>query len=150
MAKETYQKIDIAHEYLDMAMQLYMEKRDFFCAIHLAGAAEEIFGSHLQKEQRISHLAVKAQIQILAFEAGATPEYQEAKNMVLSSKNKIKHMDGDEDSTILIDPVFQARRWIDDALTNLYTLQEYTEKLKRPKSATQWKYEDYINAETSG
>ena len=143
MAEETYQKIDIAHEFLDVAMQLYMEKRNFFCAIHLATAAEEIFGAYLPKEQRISQLAVKAQIGMQAIDTGVAPEYKEVSKMLNRSKNKIKHMDGD--SAILVDPAFEASRWIEDALVNLGNLPE---KLKRTKSATQWKYGDYRNRKT--
>jgi hypothetical protein len=36
-------KLNIAVEYLDAAMQMYVDQRNFFCAIHLAGAAAELF-----------------------------------------------------------------------------------------------------------
>jgi len=60
MNKSTYNKIDIACEYIDLAMQCYVEGHNYFCAIHLAGAAEELFGAHLAKDKRISTVAWKA------------------------------------------------------------------------------------------
>ena len=47
MAEGVFTKLAIACEYLDLAMQLYVEQENYFCAIHLAAAAEELFGSHL-------------------------------------------------------------------------------------------------------
>jgi hypothetical protein len=56
-------KLDIAVEYLDAAMQMYIDQRNYFCAIHLAGAAAELFDGHLPKNTgtRISEIAWKCQ-----------------------------------------------------------------------------------------
>ena len=43
-------KLEIAREYLELAMQLYVERRNYFCAIHLAAAAAELFDRHLPEE----------------------------------------------------------------------------------------------------
>lgn len=135
-----YVKLDIAREYLDLAMQLYMEKRNYFCAIHLAATAEELFGKHLPKSKRIYNIALKAQKALRILESGHEPEnlemaHKEAKSVLLSSKNAIKHM-SDAETTISIDPVSEAVDWIEQALINFY-------KLKMLKSQTLLKFEDY-------
>jgi hypothetical protein len=46
MTNAVYSKLDIAYEYLETAMRLYVEETDYFSAFHLAAAAEELFGRH--------------------------------------------------------------------------------------------------------
>ncbi|TLG78633.1 hypothetical protein [Methylocystis sp. B8] len=149
MAEATYTKLDIAHEYLDTAMQLYIEKRSYFSAIHLAGAAEELFGRHLPKDERISTIALKAQIGFQVLESGKEVEYETAQKterkkalgITLGSKNSVKHMNDDgSDSTVTIDPVVEARNWIEDALINL-------EKLNLPKPKNYMKFVSCRNLE---
>jgi hypothetical protein len=40
-------KLAIAHEYLDAAIEFFLARTNFFCAINLTAAAEELFGAHL-------------------------------------------------------------------------------------------------------
>lgn len=47
-------KKDIATEYLNAAMQMYLRKENYFCAIHLAAAAFELFDLHLPKNRNCS------------------------------------------------------------------------------------------------
>jgi hypothetical protein len=47
MVEAVYRKLDIAREYLDAAIEFFLARHNFFCAIHLAAAAEELFGAHL-------------------------------------------------------------------------------------------------------
>lgn len=147
MSGADYSKLEIASEYLELAMQLYLEKRNYFCAIHLAGAAEELFGMHLPKDKRIFNIARKAQKALRIIETAKVPQNakehaeadREATQLVNWSKNTIKHLNDDK-TTITIDPVFEASRWIEQALINYY-------KLHLPKSSTLWKFEDYRNKE---
>ena len=53
MSTAVYSKIQIACEYLELAMKLFLSERDLFSAIHLAGAAEEILGQHLPKDSNM-------------------------------------------------------------------------------------------------
>jgi hypothetical protein len=147
MAKAVFTKLSIACTYLDMAMQLYIEERDYFCAIHLAAAAEELFGKHLPEQERIYTITRKAQRALHEIETGREPTKQELEAVVAYAKNAIKHenYDGGERS-VTLDPVFEARRYIEDALINFNKLRE-SEKYRRdlPKSPTMWKFEDYQN-----
>jgi hypothetical protein len=54
-------KLEIAREYLDAAIEFFLAQTNFFGAILLAAAAEELFGAHLPEGQRISTLAWKAE-----------------------------------------------------------------------------------------
>jgi hypothetical protein len=148
VAKATYTKVQIACEYLDAAMDMYIQKRNYLCAIHLAAAAEELLGMHLPAEQRICTLAMKAQMALQILGANPEPgndatwrvEHEKAKGIVLEPKNQIKHHDRGETDEVLIDPVFEAAHWIEQALINF-------EKLKLVKSAAYWRFIDYRNRE---
>ena len=61
MAEGVFTKLAIACEYLDLAMQLHVEQENYFCAIHLAATAEELFGSHLPEKDRMHTISWKAQ-----------------------------------------------------------------------------------------
>ncbi len=146
-AEAVYAKVDIATEYLDLAMQQYMEECNYFCAIHLAGAAEELFAMHLPEDERIFEVAWKAQKALDILEGGNEPKDESedkkrakrARHVLNWSKNTVKHMDQNQ-TTISIDPHFEAGYWIEQALVNFY-------KLNLPKSPTLWKFESYRKAE---
>jgi hypothetical protein len=130
-------KIEIAREYLDAAIEFFLARRSFFCAIHLAAAAEELFGANLPECQRISMLAWKAE-KALKSETGPTPSDGAARRSVNEWKNAVKHMDDGTSPTLTIDPTFVAEHHIEEALINFY-------KLKLQKSAAVWKFEDHQN-----
>jgi hypothetical protein len=70
-------KLEIAREYLDAAIEFFLARKNLFCAIHLAAAAEELFGAHLLKsdeesDERIFTLAWKAQKALIS-ETRPTP-----------------------------------------------------------------------------
>jgi hypothetical protein len=125
---------------ISTAIDFFLAGTNFFCAIHLAGAAEELFGAHLSESQRISTSAWKAE-RVLKFETdetGPIPTETEARRSVNKWKNEVKHMNDSACQTVTIDPAFAAERHIEHALINFY-------KLKLPKSATVWKFEEYQN-----
>ena len=66
MSKQVVSKREIAREYLDAAIEFYLTGTNLFCAIHLAGAAEELLGKHLPEDQRIFTSAWKAEKQLLS------------------------------------------------------------------------------------
>ena len=61
MSEQVVLKRDIAREYLDAAIEFYLAQTNVFCAILLAGAAEELLGKHLPEDQRIFNFAVRAE-----------------------------------------------------------------------------------------
>jgi hypothetical protein len=134
MAEQTVAKLDIAQEYLDLAIKLFLAGANFFCSIHLAGAAEELFGAYLPEDQRTFTLAWKAE-KALKSEAGQTPPDAAARKSVKEWQNEVKHMNDRRPGTITIDPAFAAEHHIEQAMINFY-------KLKLPKSAAIWRFEE--------
>jgi len=144
MARATYSKIEIASEYLDAAIEFFLARNNFFCVIHLAAAAEELFGAHLPEQQRIFTLAWKAEralksenpIQPHAETSSDAEANKEARKCVNEWKNEVKHMSDGNSSKLEIDPAFAAEYHIEQALINFY-------KLKLRKSAAIWRFEEH-------
>ena len=130
-------KLEIAGEYLDAAIELFTARTNYFSSIHLAAAAEELFGAHLPESQRILTLAWKAE-KALKSETGSVASDAAARRSVNEWKNDVKHMNDDTSRTITIDPAFAAEHHIEQALLNFY-------KLNLRKSAAVRKFEDHQN-----
>jgi len=139
--EEVYNKLHVACEFLDHAMQLYMEKRDLFCAVHLAATAEELFGMYLRPEDRILTKAVKAQKALHVLEKNEVPSDSDVLKLLLWPKNTIKHMKalGENDLNIVYNPIKKARHWIEQAIINHNKIF--------PKSQTMLRYEDCSSRE---
>jgi hypothetical protein len=142
MVEHEFSKLDIAREFLDAAIELFIGGRNFFCAIHLSAAAEELFGAHLPEDERISTSGLRAE-KALRSEIGLTPSDREAHRSVNEWKNEVKHMDDGARQTLTIDPQFAAEHHIEQALINFY-------KLQLRKSAAVWKFEDHQNHQAKG
>ena len=137
MTEVEVSKLEIASEYLDAAIGLFLAGTNYFCAIHLSAAAEELFGAHLPEDQRIFTLAWKAEKALMS-ETGQIPSDAVARRSVNEWKNDVKHMNDGASPKIRIDPVFAAEHHIEQALINFY-------KLNLRKSAAVWKFEDHQN-----
>jgi hypothetical protein len=134
-------KLEIAREYLDSAIEFFLGCTNFFCAIHLAAAAEELLGAHLPVSERIFASAWRAE-KALKSETEPTPPDRAARASVNEWKNEVKHMNDPAYRTVLIDPAFAAEHHIEHALSNFY-------KLNLQKSAAVWKFEDHQNSKTT-
>jgi hypothetical protein len=130
-------KLEIANEYLDAAIEFFLAQKSYFSAIHLAAAAEELFGAHLPESQRIFTLAWKAEKALMA-ETGSVPSDAAARRSVNEWKNDVKHMNDGTSPTIRIDPAFAAEHHIEQALVNFY-------KLHLRKSPAVWRFEGHQN-----
>ena len=137
MTERRVSKLEIAHEYLDAAIGFFLSAKNFFCAIHLAAAAEELFGAHFPEPQRVFSSAWKAE-KALKSEQGPIPTDAVARKSVNEWKNEVKHMDDSASGTVMIDAAFAAEHHIEQALINFY-------KLKLQKTASVWKFEDRQN-----
>jgi hypothetical protein len=49
MTEREVPKLEIASEFLDAAIEFFLAGCNFFCAIHLSAAAEELFGAHVSE-----------------------------------------------------------------------------------------------------
>jgi hypothetical protein len=137
MTEREIPRLGIACEFLDAAIEFFLAQTNFFCAIHLAAAAEELLGAHLPECQRIFTLAWKAEKALIS-ETGRSPSDVEARKRVNEWKNEVKHMNDGTGRTLTIDPPFAAEVLIEEALVNFY-------KLGLQKSAAVWKFEDHQN-----
>lgn len=144
MTEVNVSKLDIASEYLDAAIGFFLAGTNYFCAIHLSAAAEELFGAHLPKDQRIFTLAWKAEKELMpetkptVKDDKARKKDYKARKSVNEWKNDVKHMDDGASPTIRIDPAFAAEHHIEQALINFY-------KLNLRKSDAVWRFEDHQN-----
>jgi hypothetical protein len=133
--EQVVSKREIACEYLDTAIEFYLARTNLFCAIHLAGAAEELLGRHLPEDRRISTLAQKAE-KALKSKPGTTISDADAIRSVNEWKNQIKHMDNSDDATVTVDPMAAAEFHIRLALTNF-------NNLSLPETPAIRKFEDH-------
>ena len=142
MTEVEVSKLEIAREYLDAAIGFLLAGTNYFCAIHLSAAAEELFGAHLPEGERIFTLAWKAE-KALKSEAGSIPSDAAARRSVNERKNDLKHMNDGGTRTMMVEPAIAAEHHIEQALINFY-------KLKLRKSAAVWKFEDHQNHRVRG
>ena len=123
-------------------LSFFLARTNLFCAIHLAGAAEELFGAHLSENERISTLACRAE-KALKSERGTTISDSAARRSVNEWKNEIKHMNSSDCARLRIVPVFAAEHHIEHALVDFY-------KLHLDKSTAIWKFEDHQSRKIRG
>jgi hypothetical protein len=142
MVEREVSKLEIAQEFLDAAIEFFLARSNYFCAIHLSAAAEELFGAHLPKCERIRIAAWKAE-KALKSESGRTISDKEARKSVDAWKNEVKHMDDGTSPNLTIDPEFAAQHCIEQALINFYNM-------RLQKTAAIWKFEDHQNRRARG
>lgn len=126
MTTKEYQKREIAHSHLEAALELYFAGDRFFSALHLAGAAEEIFGKELQALDRPNVLdtdqaATSAISQALT---GRSVDRKVVADIANRARNAVKHLDPGGPRTVAMDPKAEAEDMLDRAITNYWRLFE--------------------------
>lgn len=129
---KTYQKKDIAVEYLELAMLEFMRGERFFCALHLAGAAEELLGMLVKISGKQSAFArIKAMFK--RYNENRKPHLpafsdEAVRLSMVGHKNSVKHLDikkdgetGD-DTTVTLDIKKEAQEVIQRAVENFNQL----------------------------
>lgn len=116
-------KIDIALELLDRAIHCYMNSKEYFSAIHLAGASEELLGEYVRdiggKDILTSFAEAMHKIGLLD---GNVLPVKENKKHLNNVKNSIKHKNNVHDDRIEIDEEMEARDMIERSISNFSTL----------------------------
>ena len=117
-------KLIVAVELLDRALRLYYEGGSDFSALHLAGAAEELLGKHVEdKVGQSSFASLKAAAVCFSkyLNAGGEESTPKAIAVVMNrAKNSTKHMDDMSDGSVSFDPRAEAHALLDRAVTNFY------------------------------
>jgi hypothetical protein len=116
-------KLEVACELLDRALRLYYEGGSDFAALHLAGAAEELLGRHVELaggEPSFKSLrAAAVRLSKYLSEDGAESEAKDIAALMNHAKNATKHM-GSKDAHVLFDPRSEAHDVLDRAVTDYY------------------------------
>ena len=133
-------KLEIARELLDRALRLYYEGGSDFAALHLAGAAEELLGRHVEKLGGESSFA-SLQQGAVRLSKYINPDKTESEpkaiaNVMNHAKNATKHMNKTDDDHVSFDPRAEAHDRLDRAVSDYYqAMAEYelpeTELIRR-------------------
>jgi hypothetical protein len=116
----------VALELLDRGLQMYFMK-SYFAAIHLAGAAEELFGQYLLiwKEGKPAaddfHDSVA---QLLGYQVSEIPQdlSRDLYRRIFHSRNRTKHLNAEGDHEISFDAAHEAEIVLGRALSNFYAV----------------------------
>jgi hypothetical protein len=105
MPEETVQRVDLAAEQLDVALQLFLDRRSFISALTLAGAAEEILGKallHRGMQNSLEHKfeAMAPIHQLLHRKPLARKAFVDDEN---KARNAAKHMGAPSDTSVTAD-----------------------------------------------
>jgi len=113
MSAQMHQRIDLATEQLDVALQLFLDKRSYVSALSLAGAAEEIFGKALDHQGKEHSLKYKfdAIAPIHHVLNGAPLAWRNFADDENRARNAAKHMRIPADATVTMD-IEDAALWM--------------------------------------
>ncbi|MBT3068775.1 hypothetical protein [Rhodoferax sp. U11-2br] len=143
MGEQTYYRLDLAKEQLDIALDLFLDQKKFSAAITLAGASEEIFGRAL-KLKGITPAVEKSYEAMARFhdelmgEKLDRTQYIDKENF---ARNALKHLQNDRGPTIEIDLEEAACWMLVRALQNGKLLEIVFE---RDRDFDNWFYENII------
>lgn len=113
-------KLNVAINQLQMAIDMFLENKDLFCIITLAGAAEEILGQYAKRSNEqtmVDLLTVK-----LKNEYSITLSDGDFKRNVLNNaRNTVKHFNDKESELIELDLEEEALTMLIRAIFNLHS-----------------------------
>ncbi len=130
------EKLVIATELLDRALQMYYEGNSYFASLHLAGAAEEILAVYVKKHggtssfESMRDFAVmlsKTEIVKNIIDDGVEPTPKNIADIMNRAKNTTKHMNETDDDLVRFDAQAEAKDLLDRAVTNYYHLMSFLE-----------------------
>lgn len=115
-----HSKIDIALEFLNLAVREYSNERNYISVIHLAGASEELFGKILQFNACESAIERARRLvrSWYSISRKDVPKNNEINRHILFVKNGIKHINKLSDLEISFDERKEARETIRRAIEN--------------------------------
>jgi len=129
-------KLEIADEFLDQAIECYLDKSKYVTALHLAGAAQEIYGKWLRcnKGQDFSSIMMN-HAETLAKEHSLTFDRKAHKKADKHAKNTIKHFDNKADRFAELDPQLDSVIMLSEAVTEHIMLKRIeTKNIERFKT----------------
>ena len=147
MAEKTYQRVDLAKEQLENALELFLRRGSFVSALTLAGAAEEILGKALSQRGEKTTLQheyplIKPVEELFRNEPFSWKEFVEKKNL---ARNAAKHMKDASVSIVTADLADEALWMIVRACDNHARLGLQETPLM--KEFEDWFYEHVVGLE---
>lgn len=129
-----YYKTDIATAQIDMACRIFLAGEDYFSALTLAGAGEEILGKILFKRGHPNAVEKDAETFALIKEihTGHKPDQKESRDVLNRARNEAKHfsVSGQDKDPIQVDPESEADGMIHRAISNDHMVTgTYTEQM---------------------
>jgi len=123
---DNYHKKDIAMQHFNLALTEYVRGDNLFSVIHLAGAAEEMFGKLLVIKGKESALSkVQKWLQSwYSITKKETPKAGILNKQILKVKNGVKHIDDSTDLIITFDIKKESNQIIRRAIENFKQLPE--------------------------
>ncbi|MCR4347057.1 MAG: hypothetical protein NUV55_07640 [Sulfuricaulis sp.] len=105
MPEQTYQRVDLAKEQLEVALEMFLKRGSFVSALTLAGAAEEILGETLIQRGEKTTLQhecslIKPVEDLFRKKPYSWSEFTEKKNRV---RNAAKHIKNASEATVTAD-----------------------------------------------
>lgn len=119
----TTHKLVVAIEYLDTAATLWVHGLNYFSAMHLAAAAEEIAGKACRIRRKNSYFDdLRARVRQTLSQIRVVHTDRQLKDAFYGAKNAIKHMASENDAMVTIDPKREAADYIVAAYRNFAKL----------------------------
>lgn len=145
MAKQTYERIVLAMEQLEMSIELFLSKRSMASSLTLAGAAEEILGMALKHQGKRTtlqdqHSSIEPLEVLLRKGPYLWSDFIEEKNR---ARNAAKHMSRPADATITCDLE-------DEALWMIVRAYDNYNRLDLHPTDRMHQFEDWFNYNVVG
>ncbi|EHI9302653.1 hypothetical protein J9097_004296 [Vibrio vulnificus] len=129
-------KSDLADEYLEQAIECFLDQKRYACALHLAGAAQDINESLIKskRQQDFPRLMVDFLEKSMSKTSSVEFDKKEFLKQERIARNAVKHMDGSKDRYIDMNLESEAFSALNNALMNsLFLKKKETENIKRFK-----------------
>ena len=119
-----YSQIEIAVKQIDTACRIFITGEDFFSALTLAGAGEEILGKVLSVQGRqnsVENFAAAFAL-IKEIQTSHRPDQTESIKALNKARNHAKHIDQSGSMSVQMDPEFEAENMLHRAINNFAML----------------------------
>lgn len=143
MAEETYERLLLAKEQVDTALDLFLDHRNYSSAITLAGAAEEIFGRALTEKGGLSALdsSYRSMAEFHQMLHGEELNKKKFVSKENRARDALKHLQEEQGPTITID-LEEAACWM--LVRAIQNGRELGIEFERYQDFDNWFYENIV------
>lgn len=143
MTEQIYERLILAKEQLDTALDLFLDQKKHSSAITLAGAAEEIFGHALRLKDRKSALdsSYESMAEFHRMLHGTELNKKSFVSKENLARDALKHLQKDKGSSITVD-LEEAACWM--LVRAIQNGRELGFEFERYQSFDNWFYENIV------